>query len=165
MPYYNHNTYNQHYHRLIVYFDGASKNNPRGPAGCGWTLYEMDRNGADRDFLACGQRYLGHNVSNNQAEYEGLASALDYILQQNISCHGLYIRGDSEIVINQLDGCYNVRSPNIIDHYNEVTDCIQAVRCDFVNYTHVARSRNWMADQLANEAIDHQVDGAYEDFD
>jgi ribonuclease HI len=60
-----------YYERLILYFDGASRHNPRecalkldkhdiyilqliislldGPAGCGWALYEMDDNGAKAD--------------------------------------------------------------------------------------------------------------------
>jgi len=41
-----------HYHRLVLYFDGASRHNPRGPAGCGWVLREMDDYGADNRQLA-----------------------------------------------------------------------------------------------------------------
>ena len=158
MPYYSHDTYNQHYHRLVIYFDGASKNNPRGPAGCGWALHEMDCNGADANCVASGQVYLGYNVSNNQAEYEGLSNALRYIVDQNISCHGLYIRGDSQIVINQLEGIYQVRSHNIIDYYGTAMSLINDVDKTFVKFTHIDRSRNQRADQLANDAIYDEQD-------
>mmetsp|Transcript_12834 Transcript_12834/g.32339 ORF Transcript_12834/g.32339 Transcript_12834/m.32339 type:complete len:149 (+) Transcript_12834:1820-2266(+) len=143
-----------YYHRVIIYFDGASRNNPHGPAGCGWVMYEMDSHGADGGFIASGNQYLGYDVSNNQAEYGGLEKALRYMLEDGINCHGLYIRGDSQIVINQLDGIYEVRSNNIIPHFNQVGDLLDEIDCQFVKYTHICRSRNGYADSLANEAID-----------
>ena len=143
-----------YYHRVIIYFDGASRNNPHGPAGCGWAMYEMDSHGADGDFIASGKKYLGYEVSNNRAEYRGLELALQYMLDYDIDCHGLYIRGDSLIVINQLGGVYQVRSNNIIPLFNEVVKQLNAIDYNFVRYTHIDRSRNGYADSLANEGID-----------
>lgn len=151
-----------HYHRLIVYFDGASRRNPHGPAGCGWTLYEMNDNGADSRRIKRGQKYLGYNYSNNQAEYEGLASALNYIEENNISCYGLYIRGDSKLVINQLDGEYRVRSPNLRNCYNRIQDLIETIDMTFRKYTHIDRSKNCEADELANDAINDEQDGVWD---
>ena len=119
-----------YYNRLIIYFDGASKNNPRGSAGCGWHIKVMDHNGANDEEIAYGYIYLGHNISNNQAEYEGLEGALRCLRLTQTSCHRLYIRGDSQIVITQLDGLYQVRS-----------------------YKHVDRSRNCRTDHFANYDI------------
>lgn len=143
-----------YYYRIVVYFDGASRNNPRGPTGCGWAMYEMDGDGADSDFIASGRYFLGYNVSNNQAEYQGLYEALEYLVDCSISCIGLYIRGDSQIVINQLDGVYQVRSDNIIGYYNDVQRMIRYINCNFIKYTHIDRSRNDIADELANDAMD-----------
>jgi ribonuclease HI len=151
------------YNRLILYFDGASRNNPRGPAGCGWELLEMDHNGADSHRIAKGQKYLGYNVSNNQAEYEGLEAALAYMNEYEISCNGLYIRGDAQIVINQLDGFYQVRSQNIIGHYKAVVSELRRLDKKFVKYTHIDRSRNSDADGLANDAIDDEEDNVWAD--
>jgi ribonuclease HI len=141
-----------YYHRVILYFDGASRNNPHGPAGCGWVLREMDRHGTDGDYIASGKRYLGYNVSNNQAEYEGLTEGLDYI-SDYIECDGLYIRGDAEIVVRQMMGEYEVRSPNIRPYYNDAQSSLARVCCDFYYFRHVSRCANWEADELANEAI------------
>lgn len=145
------------YHRIILYFDGASRSNPRGPAGCGWKLYEMDDNGADGYLIMDQGDYLGYNVSNNQAEYQGLINGLQYI-QFNISCNGLYIRGDSEIVIRQMEGDYQVRSHNIRSYHADAKNLLNYIDCDYYNFRHIARDRNWEADELANEAID---DNAY----
>lgn len=141
------------YHRVILYFDGASRNNPRGPAGCGWVLYDMDRCGADNYVIAESAKYLGYEVSNNQAEYHGLIKGLKFI-RDNIECDGLYIRGDSEVVINQMSGDYQVRSPNIRAYYNKANDILSQIDCEFYNFRHISRDKNWQADQLANDAID-----------
>ena len=143
----------EEYHRLIIYFDGASRNNPHGPAGCGWVIYEMDEHGAVGNAIADGSHSLGYNVSNNQAEYEGLEHALQWMYDNKISCDGLYVRGDSEIVINQLDGIYQVRSPNITGYYSAVMSLLNDIQYDFVSYRHVRRDQNSYADNLANQAI------------
>ena len=142
-----------HSRRVILYFDGASRNNPRGPAGYGWVLYEMDEYGANGDFIAEDSGYLGYNISNNQAEYEGLTQGLVYI-RDNVECDGIYIRGDAEIVIRQMDGQYAVRSQNIIPYYKEAMDVLNEIDCRYYSFRHVKRSANWQADQLANDAID-----------
>ena len=147
-----------HYHRLVIYFDGASRNNPRGPAGCGWNIYFMNNDGADDYQIARGQKYLRYNKSNNQAEYEGLEAALQYMDDNSISCNGLYIRGDSQIVINQLDGIYQVRSSNIKPYYDCVKNLLDRVDYGYVNYKHIDRSRNSQADRLANDAINEERD-------
>jgi len=103
--------------------------------------------------VAHGQKYLGYNVSNNQAEYKGLEAALDYLNANRISCNGLYLRGDSEIVLKQLEGTYKVRSRNIIGNYTAVVNRLNQIDKQFVKYTHVERSRNAVADDLANQAI------------
>jgi len=142
-----------HYHRVILYFDGVSRHNPHGPAGCGWVLYEMDGNGAVGDVIDEGNQYLGYNVSNNQAEYQGLTNGLDYILE-NISCNGLYIRGDSEIVINQINGDYEVRSENVRPYYDDTMQALSECSCRYWKAKWVPRNENSSADYLANAAID-----------
>lgn len=142
-----------YYHRVILYFDGASRRNPHGPAGCGWVLYEMDYNGADSyNSIAEGREYLGYNVSNNQAEYQGLIEGLKYI-RDYINCDMLYIRGDAEIVIRQMDGEYNVNSPNIRPYYYDAKEVLAEIDYSAISFRHVRRDKNWEADQLANQAI------------
>lgn len=152
MPYYN---------KLIVYFDGASKNNPHGPAGCGWTLYEMNRQGSHGVRVANGQAYLGYHITNNQAEYEGLEAALAYMKDRDIGCSALHIRGDSEIVIEQISGKYRVRSKNLIDNFKSVKSKLESLQSNFdtVKYHHIDRGENKEADKLANEAIEQGDDG------
>ncbi len=97
---------------------------------------------------------MGHDISNNQAEYQGLIDGLDYIYENGISCYKLFIRGDSLIVINQMEGSYNVNSPNIIPYYNDAQNYLGLINADWTIFRHVPRHTNWEADSLANEAID-----------
>jgi len=151
----------EQYDRLVIYFDGASKNNPRGPAGGGWLIYEMDEYGTNSYRIASGQKYVGYNVSNNQAEYSGLDAALECLKDERISCNGLYIRGDSEIVLKQLEGYYQVRSPNIIPLYNETLDKLSSIQYNSITYEHIDRANNYEADQNANQAIIDECDNIW----
>lgn len=145
------------YSRVVLYFDGASRHNPHGPAGCGYVLYCMDGHGADDYIIEEDGQYLGYNVSNNQAEYQGLINGLEYI-RDYITCNNLYIRGDSEIVIKQLLGEYEVRSSNIRPYYKEAKDLLDYLDCNTISYRHISRSNNYRADKLANNAIDDDDD-------
>jgi ribonuclease HI len=145
-----------HYDRVILYFDGASRNNPRGPAGCGWILKEMDEDGADSHVISKAAKSLGKFVSNNQAEYQGLIEGLTYV-DERISCNSLYVRGDSEVVINQMNGDYQVRSPNIRPYYEEADEIRNRIQDNYyynckVYFRHVGREKNSEADRLANGA-------------
>ena len=144
------------YDRVILKFDGASRHNPHGPAGCGWVLIEMDEFGAEEYCnIATGNEYLGYNVSNNQAEYQGLINGLQYI-QDYISCNKVYVRGDSEIIINQMLGDYKVNSRNIRPYFNEAKEIESQLQYEGMEiyYRHISRAKNWEADELANRAID-----------
>uniref|UniRef100_A0A7S2V8H0 RNase H type-1 domain-containing protein n=1 Tax=Entomoneis paludosa TaxID=265537 RepID=A0A7S2V8H0_9STRA len=143
-----------YYGRIALYFDGASRHNPKGPAGCGWVLYSMDHNGKDEFQIDYGSRYLGLNKSNNQAEYQGLIDALEFMYDSDIECAKLYIRGDAEVVLCQMDGVYQVRSKNIMEYYHKAADLLKSVDCGSYCYSHISRDKNWEADRLANEAID-----------
>ena len=103
--------------------------------------------------VASGRNFLGYEISNNQAEYQGLIDGLDYLVDNYISCDRLYVRGDAEIIIRQMEGDYNVNSPNIRPYYCEAQEALNCVDCTFHKFRHVPRDKNWEADELANEAI------------
>lgn len=147
-----------YYSDLALYFDGASRNNPHGPAGCGWALYETDSDGNKEDRIARGSKKLGRSVSSNQAEYRGLIEGLRYI-DENIRCDQtcIWVRGDSEVVIKQMKGEYSVRSSNIRPLYDqakqqeaEVEDS-QRGRAQ-ICYEHIRRHENAETDRMAGGA-------------
>jgi ribonuclease HI len=96
---------------------------------------------------------LGYNISNNQAEYRGLINGLDYMARQDMTCNSLYVRGDSKLVIRQMEGKYQVKSNNIKPYYNEAQESLERLDCARTTFKFVPRERNCVADELANEAI------------
>jgi ribonuclease HI len=81
------------------------------------------------------------------------------------SRHGishLYIEGDSELVINQMNGTYMVESSGFRPLFNEAEDlllhCLQSKVFKSYSFEHISCSRNERADKLARDAIKYQDD-------
>jgi ribonuclease HI len=123
-------------------FDGASRGNP-GPAGIGAVIFH---NGKEI-WASC--QYIG-TKTNNQSEYSALILGLKQALTRDIKC--LQVYGDSQLVINQINGEYKVKNPGLQDLYKEVQD-LQA-HFESIVFTHVYREFNKRADQLSNMALD-----------
>jgi ribonuclease HI len=64
----------------------------------------------------------------------------------------LHIFLDSELLVNQINGTYKVKNENLKVLMRDVRKLLSR----FESYTveHVDRSKNQIADRLANEAID-----------
>ena len=123
-------------------FDGASRGNP-GPAGIGAVIFH---NGQEV-WASC--QYIG-TKTNNQSEYSALILGLKQALTRDIT--QLQVYGDSQLVINQINGEYKVRNPGLQDLYKEVQD-LQS-HFESIVFTHVYREFNKRADQLSNMALD-----------
>jgi ribonuclease HI len=126
-----------------LFFDGCSKGNP-GHAGIGAVLYEGDIE------IWAAARYIGDHCTNNEAEYRALILGLEQACERNIE--ELTVFGDSQLVINQVNGEYKVKAKNLFDLYDRVTMLKKCFR--FVQFNHVYREQNTRADQLSNIALD-----------
>ena len=128
---------------FIVYSDGASRGNP-GPAGYGAYVNDVKNNA----FIEL-SGYLGI-ATNNVAEYRGLLAGLHYI-----QAHGggrVLIRADSQLMVRQLEGRYQVKNPGLIPLYHEALAVLKT--CTAWRAEHVPREQNKEADRLANRGID-----------
>lgn len=126
-----------------LYFDGCSKGNP-GHAGIGAVLFEGNIE------IWAAARYIGSHCTNNEAEYRALILGLEEASERKIE--ELTVFGDSQLVINQINGEYKVKAKNLFDLYNRVTMLKKCFR--FVQFNHVYREQNTRADQLSNIALD-----------
>lgn len=128
---------------LVLEADGGSRGNP-GPAGAGAVL--RDQNGLVLNELS---RFLGI-ATNNVAEYQallmGLKAALAYKPDK------LLIRLDSELLVKQLNGAYQVKSEHLKPLYLEAKSLLAGF--PRVEITHIPRALNSLADALANQAMD-----------
>lgn len=137
--------------KAILTFDGASRNNPHGPAGCGFAIYST-RNGSSRgDYFVMGSRYFG-KASSNVMEYHGLLEGLYWALRLKLEY--LIIEGDSELVIRQMMGDYRVKSANLRPLHRKAIEMLDGYSNLKVTYRHISRNDNSVSDSLANQAID-----------
>ncbi len=136
--------------RLILRTDGASRGNP-GPAAAG-IIIENEQG----KLLAQGKKYLGQ-MTNNQAEYRALILGLQAIARYQPAAVQVCL--DSELVVHQMNGRYQVRDAALRPLYQEAQKLAAAL--PQVQFHHVPRRQNAHADALANEALDahqhHQV--------
>ncbi len=138
-------------HLFELYFDGASKGNP-GPSGAGWALY------LDGHLIAFGKSFLGRKT-NNQAEYLALLNGLQEIenAKRNhaITNARLIIKGDSELIIRQLEGRYRVKNPQLRPLYQKIMELL--AKQDDWKCQWIPRHENDLADSLANQAISDAI--------
>lgn len=131
--------------RLVLRTDGASRGNP-GPAAAGIVI-ERD----DGVVLASLGQYLGE-MPNNQAEYQALILGLRAVTEYHPAAVTVYM--DSELVVRQMTGVYQVRNAALLLLYQEAQTLVQAL--PLVAFIHVRRAENARADRLANQALNQR---------
>lgn len=130
--------------KVILYTDGGARGNP-GPAAVGVVLY--DQSGKEQKRLG---QVIG-NTTNNQAEYKALIAGLEQALKlgaTEVVCHL-----DSELVVRQMQGKYKVREPGLLSLAPQVFRLMGKLK--HVQFVHVPREKNKLADKLVNEALDN----------
>ncbi|MGB9415480.1 MAG: ribonuclease HI family protein [Acidobacteriaceae bacterium] len=128
---------------IVAYCDGGSRGNP-GPSGYGVSIEDA----AGRPIAGLSE-FLGVKT-NNFAEYSGLLAALEYALSH--AHPRLRVVADSELMVKQMKGQYQVKSPDLRPLWEEAKR--RAARLERFEIQHVLRSKNKRADALANEAMD-----------
>ena len=129
--------------RARLYTDGGARGNP-GPAAYGYVL-----EAEDGTILASEGRSIGV-ATNNVAEYRGLVAGLAKAVE--LSIPRLEVRLDSELIVKQMRGEYRVRNRSLRTLSLEAARL--ARQLGHVDYRHVPRERNELADSLVNQALD-----------
>ena len=125
---------------------GRRAGNP-GPSGAGAVLIEPGGT-----VVARIGKYLG-TQTNNYAEYMGLLLGLKHA--KSLGAKEIEVFADSELLIRQLGGRYQVKSPTLRPLYEEAVKLLN----DFsrVKLVHVPREMNAAADEMSNRAIDERL--------
>ena len=124
---------------LVAYVDGGSLGNP-GPAGVGVII-----EGSDEGRILIG-KWVGRQ-DNNVAEYLALLEALQRALDLN--ARRLHVYSDSQVVVRQMMGRYNCRSPRL---YSLHWLCRKLAHSLEFSISHIRREQNSEANQLAGAA-------------
>ena len=125
---------------LVAYVDGGSLGNP-GPSGIGVVL---DGSKGPKIRIA---KWIGRQ-DNNVAEYVALLEALQCAL--TLKARRLHVYSDSEVVVRQMKGEYNCRSPRL---YSLNWICRKLARSLDFTITQIGREHNAEANGLANSAV------------
>ena len=125
---------------LVAYIDGGSFGNP-GPSGIGVII-----NGGAAGPVRIA-KWIGRQDS-NVAEYVALMEALQCAL--SLKAGRLHVYSDSEVVVKQMAGEYQCRTPRL---YSLNWTCRKLARSLRFSISHVPRQRNAEANALANFAV------------
>ncbi len=132
---------------IIVNTDGASRGNP-GPASIGFVIKEEQGQILHQEGKCIGI------TTNNVAEYSAVLKALRYIKEHLKEAKMIKVYMDSQLVARQLSGLYKIKNSTL----KPLFDQIKILQFDLgtVEYIHIPRAENFLADRMANKALDEQ---------
>ncbi len=128
-----------------LYFDGGSRKNP-GIAAAAAVIVTPD--GVSHTV----SQALGQ-ATNNQAEYAGLILGLQKA--QALGIQELELKGDSQLIINQIEGSNKVKSPVLQPLNQEALNLLE--QFEDVDLTWIPRSENTLADLAVNDCLDETI--------
>jgi len=129
--------------KATLYTDGGARGNP-GPAAFAYVL-----EAEDGTVLASHGERIGV-ATNNVAEYRALVAGLERAVELDVP--EVEVVSDSELLVKQMRGEYRVKNEALRDLSLQAARL--ARKLGKVEYRHVTREHNELADRLVNEALD-----------
>jgi len=131
---------------LSVFCDGLCEPNPGGVATCGWVAF-LGRKRIRKHHAFV---FYGPGATNNIAEYQAVLSALEWLLRYGHKNRDVTVKTDSQLVVNQINGVYAVRSVNLIPLHKKAITLAR----EFANiaFQWIPRKQNKEADALSRKA-------------
>lgn len=143
--------------QIEIFCDGGARGNP-GPAAAGVVIKQAKAARATcppkpasggRRWIKQFGKYLGPNLTNNQAEYhaviEGLRAAKKYKPDK------VTVFMDSELAVKQLNLRYKLKNAGL----KKLFDQVMTLKLSFpvVEFKYIPREQNKEADRLVNKAL------------
>lgn len=142
--------------KLSIWTDGGARGNP-GPAGIGVVI--KDERG---EVVLKKGKFIGW-ATNNEAEYQALIFALDFLASCPFkdSLERIDFYSDSALLVNQMKGKYKVKANNLKDLFFAAKKKEKDLRCP-IEFRSLARERNSESDFLVNQALDQAGEEAHD---
>jgi ribonuclease HI len=138
---------------ITLFFDGLCRpKNPGGVATYGYVIYQ------DGKKVKSGSGVIGSGkgMTNNVAEYSALKHAAEWVHR-----HGgddeIVIKGDSQLVIHQMNGTWQVKSETSKTFVPEIRRLLEGRKTRF---DWIPREQNTEADLLSNLAYSESGNGS-----
>lgn len=134
--------------QIEIYTDGACRKNP-GPGSWAFMVTNYGTEIYKESAAIAGE------TTNNRAEYFAIGKALMWAIKNN---HQKFIiHSDSEIVINQLNGDYKVKEPELVKLYTGIQTILNMLdNHGEVTFNHVPRTHTGIqvCDKMCNATLD-----------
>lgn len=151
--------------KYLINFDGGAAPTNPGHAAYGFIIYEIIEN--ELEPIYAGGNYIGIQT-NNYAEYSGILNAIQYFKDNLYNTNQTYkinIKGDSKLVIEQLNSRWKCESSNIIELYKKCKQIINQLKFEeniVFQLEHIYRNQNEKSDSICNYCIQNKKD--YEEY-
>ena len=132
---------------LILYTDGASRGNP-GPAAIGYAIFDSGGNLVEKDAKTIGRH------TNNEAEYEAILWGTEKLRERG--CGSVRVFSDSELVVRQTSGAYDVSSDNLRVYARRVAQNKMLFASFEMMHAPRENPRIALVDDLVNAALDRE---------
>jgi len=126
-------------HMWKVFFDGGAAPNP----GTGSCAYKVTN--GEKTYMEAWRLEGTH--TNNQAEWKACLEGIRRVLTEDPDAEYVSVVGDSELVINQLDGFYTVKRDSRKVYYDDAVQLIKSSKANFA-FVYCARELNEEVDAL-----------------
>ncbi len=131
---------------IQVYFDGLCQPcNPGGTACFAFIVKNEQGNIIHSEY----------NSTNNVAEYTGIIRALQWLIANNYQNESIVIKGDSQLVIQQIKRKFKAKAPKIIALYHDAMSLISKFK--HIHFELIPRDQNYEADRLSNLAYQERL--------
>ena len=101
---------------------------------------------------------LQYQTTNNEAEYETLLKGLE--LAKSLGAESVIVQGDSQLIINQVNGMCEAKEDRMKKYLNKVKKLIKKFK--EASFVQLLREENMEADTLAKAA---SAEGAMDECD
>ncbi|MBI2021451.1 ribonuclease HI family protein [Candidatus Daviesbacteria bacterium] len=135
---------------VVINTDGASRGNP-GPSSYGYIIKSVSGVMLHQESKKIGL------ATNNIAEYTAVLFSLKYLKDHYVhkAPHQVQVLSDSKLITEQLKGNFKIKNLKLKEIYQKIK--ILEFELGMVFYKHVPRSKNFLADRLANKALDERI--------
>lgn len=133
---------------IEVWYDGACEPvNPGGHGGGGWLVKERGK------IISKGKHYIpaAPNVSNNVAEYTGAISAMEWLIENNLTCRTIIVHGDNMMSVMQMAGKWKCRGGFYAPLYRKAIELVKFF--PRISFKWIPREKNNEADEISKLAL------------
>jgi ribonuclease HI len=139
-------------HDVVIYFDGGH-NVARNEGGLGVVIYYKQ---GKKKFRIRANERIEEMETNNEAEYAALHFALSILEELGVHHLPCDIKGDSQVVIKQLEGAWPCYEENLNRWLDRIEEKIEELGID-PRFTSLPRNENKEADKLASQALEGKM--------